>query len=538
MCNRLLQRWARRRVLLVFFLLLAGFGLSRADGPPAASLEIAVEEPQATLSGVTLEPPPGAKVFELPIKPADPKLQSSKQLVEDLSKAAPVVPAGEQEENIDLATALRLAEVQNPAIAIGRQAIQEALAKQLQAQAMILPHARVGANYHLHNGVLQTSFGLIRHVQSRSFYIGAGSRTLAAETLAFPGIQFLNHLGDPYFERLAARQFVAVTRAQSVAISNIVLLEVAKRYLDLLGAEGDLAALKQSEAEMNLIVQLTANYMATKRGREADARRARTDALLLHSEEQEAEARVAVAAAELARVLHLDPSTRLHTPAKKIAMLPLVDASYTLEQLMDIALRTRPELAAIRAEIARKNIQYRQELWRPLLPTVSIGFSAGGFAGRTNRIDLVPGRRVFGLGARDDFDVIAYWTLLNAGLGNRALQNQRLSERNLAMIEQVRLLNQVRQEVASSQALVLARRQDVDIAELRLAAAIRGFQEDYTRIFGGGPGLPIELLNSMNRLTLARLNFIHTLASYNQAQFQLFVAIGQTPVASEPVAER
>ena len=42
---------------------------------------------------------------------------------------------------------------------------------------------------------------------------------------------------------------------------------------------------------------------------DADARRARADALLLHKQKQAAEEKTAVAAAELARVLHLDPST-------------------------------------------------------------------------------------------------------------------------------------------------------------------------------------------------------------------------------------
>ena len=50
---------------------------------------------------------------------------------------APVVPAPEREYPIDLTTALRLAEVENPRIAEARQRIGEALALQLQARFVV-----------------------------------------------------------------------------------------------------------------------------------------------------------------------------------------------------------------------------------------------------------------------------------------------------------------------------------------------------------------------------------------------------------------
>ena len=70
-------------------------------------------------------------------------------------------------------------------------------------------------------------------------------------------------------------------------------------------------------------------------------------------------------------------------------------------------------------------------------------------------------------------------------------------------------------------------------------SAEKGFRLDYLRIRGGPRlGLPIEVLNSMDRLVQARLDFIAALADFNQAQFQLFVALGQNPgQALTPVAD-
>jgi outer membrane protein TolC len=506
---------------------------------PAQETTVIISVTETPPDQVQEAPPPrptGAKSYPLPIEPIV-KQKLARDYVDDLSKAAPALPPAPQEDQIDLSTALRLAERQNPNIAAARQAILFALAKQLEARSMPFPHLRTGLNYHKHDGILQTSFGLMRHVESESLYFGAGARTLAAETVAFPGVQFLNHLGDLFFEPLVARQFVTVTQFEATAVSNTVLLEVASRYLDLLTAEGELTAVTQSETEMNLIVQTTEVFARTGRGREANARRARTAALLLHIQKQALEERTAVAAAELARVLHLDPSTRLRSPARNIALMQLVDQDYSLQQLIQLAQNARPELAAIRAEIARKNTQVRQERARPFLPTLAVNYSAGAFGGGTNRSDLVPVHPEFGrIGSRADFDVLAYWTLQGMGAGNIALARKRMNEREIAQVDELRLINQVRREVAAAKAQVEARRQEIDTALLRLDVAEKSFREDYERI-RGNLGLPIEVLDSIDRLVASRLNLIQVLAGYNLAQFQLFVAVGQTPLAAAPNVE-
>jgi outer membrane protein TolC len=493
---------------------------------------LGVSEAQPIEEGPAPRATTGPNVYPLPINPILEQVPKIPDLQENLAQAPLAVVLPAHEDLVDLSTALRLAEADNPGIAISRQAIQQALAQQLQAQSMILPTLRAGINYHLHDGVLQTSGGEIRHVDERSLYFGGGARALAAETVGFPAVQFFSQLGDAYFAPLAARQQVSASQARADAVANVVLLDVVGRFLDLVRAEGDLAALLQSEKEMNLIVQTTAAFAKGGQGRDADARRARTEALLLHSRKQAVEERLAVAAAELARLLHLDPSVRLRSPARTIALVALVDDRQPLEQLLPLALANRPELAAIQAEIARAQTLVRQEKVRPFLPTVSVGYSAGAFGGGTNRSDLVPVHPEFGrIGSRTDFDVIAYWTLQNMGAGNRAVQNLRQSQRNLADIEQVRLVNQVRREVAAALVLAQARRREVAVAEARLESAEKGFRLDYLRIRAGPRlGLPIEVINSMNRLVQARLDFIAALADFNQAQFQLFVALGQRPM--------
>jgi outer membrane protein TolC len=160
---------------------------------------------------------------------------------------------------------------------------------------------------------------------------------------------------------------------------------------------------------------------------------------------------------------------------------------------------------------------------------LAVGYSAGSFGGGTNRTDLVPVHPEFGrIGARTDLDVMAYWTALNAGAGNVALRDRRLAERNLAVAEQTRMAAQIRREVTDAFARAAARRQEVVLNEQRLQIATDGYREDYRRI-RGGVGLPIEILNSMNLLYQARASLIRATVGYDVAQFELFVALGQSP---------
>ncbi len=73
----------------------------------------------------------------------------------------------------------------------------------------------------------------------------------------------------------------------------------------------------------------------------------------------------------------------------------------------------------------------------------------------------------------------------------------------------------------------------MELAKGRLKTAIAGTREEIDRT-RGGEGLPLEAINSVNLLVEARDEFIAALVGYDMAQFELFVAIGETPNAALP----
>jgi outer membrane protein TolC len=206
-----------------------------------------------------------------------------------------------------------------------------------------------------------------------------------------------------------------------------------------------------------------------------------------------------------------------------------------MPDLIRAALQNRPELGAQAATIGAAESRYKEEWYRPLLPTLFLGFSGGAFGGGSN----LTGVELGGFRGRTDFDVMSYWTLENFGIGNNARQKQRLAQIGEAVAEQSRRIAAIRSEVSAAYAAVSAARLQVDITTRQLASAKEGFREDFLRI-RETVGRPLEAVNSLQLLNRARVDRIRAVTEYNKAEFRLFVSLGSPPPlgdsASNPVA--
>lgn len=450
----------------------------------------------------------------------------------------PVVPPPPQEYSLDLTTALRLAEVENPEIGAARQRILEAAAVQQQAYALMLPSLNAGTNYHGHTGDLQRSSGRILSLSEQSLYFGGGARTLAAESLAFPAVNIASPLADAIFEPLAARQIVARARFDMAATANNVLLDVATLYFELVAAEVNLGLRRETDSEAIVAARLTASYAAAGQGYLADANRAATLGRLIHREVQHAEEEVAVSSARLSHRLHLDPVVRLHPMTTGIAPIALIDPDSATADLIRVALQQRPEMGSRAAAIGTAEARLNAEIARPLLPTVWLGFSGGGFGGGSNLVTPFLGN----FGGRTDFDVRAFWTLQGMGLGNLAHQKRARAVIGESVGEQSRMVNRIRREVAGAHARVIAARGRMASTQHQLDTARDGFREDLIRLKNPvGPlqdeNRPIELTNSLELLQQARVDHLAAILDYNRAQLKLFVSLGTPPPLERPATE-
>ena len=449
----------------------------------------------------------------------------------------PVIPPPSGEYPLDLATALRLAAVANPTIGRARTLILEALGLQLAARTLLVPSLNGGGTYHGHNGNLQRSSGKILRLSEQSLYLGAGARTLAAESVGIPGVNILSPLTDAWFEPLAARQRVAARRFDARATENDILMDVAVLHLELIGNQALLEANRLSESQAYEIVRVTNEYAVAGQGRLADANRARSEWGYRRADVQKAEELLGVTVARLANRLNLDPSVRLHAAGGPLVPLDLVALDTPPEDLIQVAIQNRPDLAARTAEIGESDYHKSQEIARPFLPTVWLGFSGGVIGGGSN---LAPPLLAH-FGGRTDFDVRVWWTLLNMGAGNLALIRQRDAQLGQAVATRARTLNRARAEVIAARADAQAARNQIELARRELTSARNGFDQDLDRMrFMGelelGEVRPIEVINSLNLVARARANLIRALVRYDQAQFRLWVALGSPPPLVETSA--
>jgi outer membrane protein TolC len=443
-----------------------------------------------------------------------------------LAAPTPISPITDsQTETIDLGVALRLAGVDNPTINLARERVEEAAADELAARFLWLPSITIGGNYHNHHGALETSFGYIRRVDSQSVYAGLGARALAAESVGQPGIRLFAHLGDAIYEPLAARQRVAARSADVDAMRNTTLLAVATAYLQFAQAEAEIEALRHAETDLAEVVRLAREYAAAGQGRKGEANRALARSALLIREAQLPQEQAASAAAELARLLNLDPAVRLRTPAGSLVPVRLVPEDTPLDALVATALRTRPEVYARSAEVLEARAHFRQEQVRPFVPTVSAGYSYGWFGGGSNLVSPEFGP----MKGRSDFDVYAVWTFDNLGFGNRARTAGADARVGQAIARLQVDVNRVRREVAEAQADAAAAARQLEIVRPTVRTAEEGFELEKLRIHEG-QGRPIELLDSFSQLVDARVELLRVIAAFNTSQFRLFVGMGSDPL--------
>jgi outer membrane protein TolC len=413
---------------------------------------------------------------------------------------------------VDLATALRLADANNPTVGVARARVKEAVAQLDRARVSWIPNLTFGPNFFYHDGIDQNRRGDIFTV-ARGFYsLGVG-----------PTVRV--DLSDALYLPLVARQGVRAAEARANATSNATQLDVAIAYLDLVELHGLLAVnadiLDRTE---QVLRSAEAGARAGLNKTAADVNRAQTEANLRRQEGVVLRGRAAAAAARLARLLALDPAVELVPFEVAVVPLILVPGHTTLEQLVQTALRGRPEVAAAHAQVAAAETMLRQSKVAPYLPRVQGEFIGGGLSGGRND-DFSPLQSQYNAG------VALVWNLEAFGLGNAASIRGRQAglEAELYRLRETEAL-------VSSQVVEAAQTAAARFATLGLAQeAVRQAQEMYRKFRDASFGMvgpkaqfdALEPLTAVQALNQARTQYLQQVVEFNRSQFRLYAAIGQ-----------
>ena len=417
---------------------------------------------------------------------------------------------------IDLPTALRIVDASNPTIALARERVREAYARQRQAEALWLPNLDTGPAYVRHDGRLQNSSGLVFPVSKSNFFMGGGA-ALRVET------------ADALFAPLIARRLTDAQAAAARAVSDNVQLDVALTYLDLVRVYGALAINADSLARAEEMLRRAEAASKTNLSRStADVTRARTEYNLRQEERIDLEGQAAAVSARLAQLLLLQPTVDLRPADPAIVPIALVPATIPLDELVALGLMNRPELAESRTLVAAALARWRQARVGPFLPRLEVTYYAGTFGGGTHE-------EMDNFGSRGDGTVQAIWELRNLGVGDLARARERRAQYNEANFHVIEVQAQVGAEVAAAAKLARSRERALANAQ----TAVREAAETWRRLDAASFGLAnprekllstLEPLIAVQTLSQARLQYLTQVIEYNKAQFRLYTAMGQPSI--------
>jgi outer membrane protein TolC len=182
------------------------------------------------------------------------------------------------------------------------------------------------------------------------------------------------------------------------------------------------------------------------------------------------------------------------------------------------ALANRPELKESHDLVAAACERLNREKYAPLVPSMLLGASYGGFGGGL-------GDTVADFNDRTDFDAVAVWQIRNLGFGEQAARESAFARIQQARYREVQVMDQIAREVIEAQGRVRTRRNRIAVARAGIESARGSYDRNFSRI-REGQGLPIEVLQAIQSLDATQRELVDATVDFNVAQFQLQRALG------------
>lgn len=437
-------------------------------------------------------------------------------------KTAPVDPV-DIPFPINLATALRLSDARPLIVAAAQAGVWVAEAQLARAKVLWVPTLTLGFDYIRHDGGGPDFNRGLLTAPSVSFFYGGGGL-----------IQNVN-LTDAIFQPLAARQVLTSRQWDIQSAKNDAVYETANTYFRVHQYRGMYAGNLYCVALGNDLVAKV-QRLATDLAQPVEVDRAKNLLAYIEQEATSSREKWRVKSADLTQLLRLDPRTLIVPQEHDHLQVSLIDPKLSLDDLVPVGLRNRPELAAKQAMIKAKEYAVRRERMRPLLPVVQLN----GFQSAANGM-LNGGVFAFGPNyslnqwtGRFDESIQLVWQLEGLGIGNLARIKQQRGEQSKAVVDLFDQQDRVAADVTEAHAHLQSAAARVGQAERSLRTGLFTYLESYeglgqTSRFGDVLVLiyrPQEVVYALKLLNIAFDEYFTSVADYNRAQFELFHALG------------
>ncbi len=415
---------------------------------------------------------------------------------------------------IDLPTALRLAGARNLDIQMARERLNEALANRQSAVEQFFPWVAPGISYHRRDGVAQAvPSGVISDAHFQSYSPGAA---LAAQLV----------LGEAIYNSLAAKQLVKASDQALETQRQDAILAAAQGYFDLVKT-------KALVGVVNEAIRISQDYQQQLHGAVTSGIAFRGDELRVQSETEhdrialeQALEQERVAGVNLAQVLHLDSRVALVPQDSGLTPLTLFPTNALMSELVEQALRARPEIKQSHAYVAATHAAKNGTVYGPWIPSVGAQAFGGGLGGG-------PDGGAGSFGPEGDYSVGISWRIGPGGLFDSGRINASKARVAAAQLADAKLKDLITSQVVAGLVRVKSAAVQIQLAGRNLSTASETLRLTQERK-QSGVGVVLEDIQAQQALRQARADYVTALADYNKAQYGLSRAVGRAPEAAGP----
>ena len=478
-----------------------------------------------------------------------PAAQPATEQVLELDPAQ-VQPMYQELYSIDLATVIEVARAENLDILLARQQVEASKGAFQSAVGSAFPVIAPTALFEWVDGTVRATEGNL---------VGVGFNTFQPSIV----IDWVINPGQVIYQIIAAKKRMHATEHREKAVIMDTLRTSVVQYYDLILAQAQVEAVRQSVSEAEELLRITQIRAGIGTGVPADELRA--EARLAERKQDLALALNTFyrASVILTLTLHLDATVTLVPKAEQIAPTRLVRTDLGIDELLALAVQFRPDLQSIRTLAEAAADEHGATWWGALGLNFNVGYQYGGITGNANNV--VAGRSlpsnlivnpfsgsgsfsgnptangairegILGLsrrsaGHRDQTfsfkdqqraSISAGWRLSLSTFGD--MKSATAAERQ-AVLEAERQLDQVRAEVVIAAQASNTNSELIGLANQQVIAAVEALRLTQAN-FQAGTMTTLDVLQAQDAASQARLRYAEAVVRYNQSEVDLLASLG------------
>ena len=461
-----------------------------------------------------------------------------------------VTPMYQELFRVDLSAVVELARMDNLDIAQAREQVELMKGRYQSAVGAAFPVIAPTALFEHVEGTVRATEGNL---------VGVGFNTFQPSIV----VEWIINPGQVIYNIIAAKKRMWATEQREQAVIIEILRTAVSQYYDLILAQSQIAAAQQSVAESQELLRITQIRSQIGTGVPADDLRAQASL----AERRQVMARALntfyQASVALTLTLRLDATVTLVPNAEKIEPTELVRSDLDIEELLELAVVFRPDLASVRTLAEAAADDRGATWWGALGVGLGASYQYGGITGQANNVvggQGVPSNLVLnpfsptgsfsgnpltnglikeGLlrgsrradGKRDQTynftdqqraSARAGWRFSMSMFGD--LKSASASQRQAAL-EAQRQLDQVRAQVVRAAQASQTNRELIGLASQQVVAAVEALRLTQANL-QAGTMTTLDVLQAQDAASQARLSYAEAVVHYNQSQVDLLAALG------------